>query len=62
MTKRLTIPEQHVALLLDNDLAAELRSLCHQLRNADKKLTLEIGHREIAGDVLLAMLDAESRA
>lgn len=66
MTRRITIPEDHVAVILPNQLADELTALCNIIRRSGKTLRLDFsdngdgktGMKAIAGDVLLACLDA----
>lgn len=61
MTRRLTVPDGHLAILLSHDLAAELRSLCLSLRRGRGKLKPDDreGAYDIAGDLLLALMEAE---
>lgn len=65
MSKRLTIPDNSVALILSHQLAADLFSLCQALRKPRKAvedyLTIP-SVQAIAGDVLLAILESKEAA
>lgn len=67
---RITVPEGHVALVLTSQRATELSDLCRLLRRELKHKvkkggkypanSTEVGMYEIAGDIMLALLEARS--
>ena len=60
MPKRITVPEGHVAPILSADLAAEILSMCKGIRKLRRVggEEPEYPYREIAGDLILAILEA----
>lgn len=58
-SKRITIPEGHVALILPTMLAAELEAMCRLLRKSKWPANDEARAPVVAicGDILLALLD-----
>lgn len=62
MTRRVTIPDDHVALILPNQLADELMTTLRVVRNYGLKRHLPEGQRavnRICGDVMLTLLEAK---
>lgn len=71
MPRRITVPDDHVAVILPNQLADELMSLLklyrselgrviERARRAQREPdSLAIGQYGIAGDVMLAILEAK---
>lgn len=70
MTRRVTIPDDHVALILPNQLSDELMSLLRAYRAEVGRVivrakrtnceldSIAIAQHSIAGDVMLAILEA----
>lgn len=57
MTKRrISIPEDHVALILPAQLADELQSLMSSIRRSSKA---PLETKSVAGDIILALLEAK---
>jgi hypothetical protein len=63
MTRRITVPDDHVAIILSAQLADELMALMKVIRQRCRKLNADPEHQEgykdVAGDVLLALLEAK---
>lgn len=55
---RITIPEDHVAVLLPTNLAQDLYSLCNLIRKT-RRLKIEPPIHAVAGEVMLALLASE---
>lgn len=58
--RRITIPEGSVAVILPRQIAEDVKGLCFRVRGsrrlaADEKIAMH----EIAGDLLLALVEAE---
>lgn len=60
MTRRITIPEDHVAVILPSQLADELMSMAKTIRSL-RKVGGEDSYpyRQVAGDLMLALLEAK---
>lgn len=56
MTTRVTVPDEHTAIIFPNQLCEELASLLGMIRR-NKRLHITPAIRDIAGDVILAYLD-----
>lgn len=62
MGKRITIPDNSVALILPHDVASDLFILCQALRNPKRKLAerlATINSTVTATNVLLALVDGD---
>jgi hypothetical protein len=56
MPTRLTVPDEHIAIIMPQQLAEELFSLLAMIRR-NRRLHVTPGIKGIAGDVILAGMD-----
>lgn len=59
MTRRITIPEDQVALIIPAQLADELMSILREFRRQRRKFQEPDAMLAVAGDVMLALLEAK---
>lgn len=59
MARRVTVPEDHVALILPNQLADELMSILKEFRRNRRKFHEPDPMVAVSGDVMLALLEAK---
>jgi hypothetical protein len=57
---RITIPEGHLALILPAGVVHDVKQLCLFIRRGGKRKDVDALH-SIAGDLLLAVVEAEDR-
>lgn len=61
--RRITIPEHHIALLLPCEVALDVKAMCFLLRKHGRvRPEDKNGMHAIAGDLLLALVEAEEQA
>lgn len=59
MTRRVTIPDDHVALILPNQLSDELMAILKEFRRNRRKFREPDSMVAVSGDVMLALLEAK---
>ena len=62
MKHRITVSENNVALILPRKIADDVKAMCFLIRKGRKYSTQDKNAmQEIAGDLLLAVIEAEER-
>lgn len=56
--RRMTVPADHIAVIMDQQLASEVMSLLMTLRTNPRKLVNDEAAKAVAGDLTLRMCEA----